>query len=338
MINWLNNSRIAAVGAVVFLHVSASIVFENDIGSGAWWIGNIYDSVSRWCVPVLVMISGALLLDESKQEDATTFYRKRLSRIFWPILFWSAFYLFWVFIKGFIKGSPPSFNTLALSLLSGKPYIHMWFLYMMIGLYIFTPFFRKLIARSSVQELTFFIAVTFALSAISAAYHAAFPADGPELFCYFFLYYIPYFFMGHMIRTTSKIPSKGILAAILVTAVGLTALGCYLLSLQTDLPTGLYFLNFLSISVIPMSISVMYLLKTWEKPIFQERTERKIASLTLGVYLIHPIFLEIINYLKLSPFANFPLASIPITTVMVFSISLLAAWIISLPPFIRRII
>jgi surface polysaccharide O-acyltransferase-like enzyme len=87
MIHWLNNSRIAAVFTVVFLHVSASIVFGASFGSESWWIGNVYDSLSRWCVPVLVMISGALLLDESKQEDATAFYQKRLSRIFWPIPF-----------------------------------------------------------------------------------------------------------------------------------------------------------------------------------------------------------------------------------------------------------
>jgi len=313
-------------------------VFGASFGSESWWIGNVYDSLSRWCVPVLVMISGALLLDESKQEDATAFYQKRLSRIFWPILFWSAFYLLWVFFKGLIKGNPPPFTTLAFSLLAGKPYIHMWFLYMMIGLYVFTPFFRKLTAHSSIQDLTFLVVVAFVLSAISTAYNAAHPADGPELFFYLFLYYIPYFFLGHIIRTTNKIPWNGILIVILALSIGLTALGCYRLSLLTDLPTGLYFYNFLSISVIPMSISVMRLLKTWGKPVFHEAAERKIVSLTLGVYLIHPIILEVVDYLKLRAFTNFPLVSVPITTVMVFSIALLTAWVISRLPYIRRII
>ena len=87
-----------------------------------------------------------------------------------------------------------------------------------------------------------------------------------------------------------------------------------------------------------MSISVMRLLKTWGKPVFHEAAERKIVSLTLGVYLIHPIILEVVDYLELRVFANFPLVSVPITTVMVFSIALLAAWVISRLPYIRRII
>jgi len=89
---WLDNSRIVAIYAVVFLHVSAAVVLGNEVGTEYWWIGNIYDSAMRWCVPTFVMISGALLLDPDKQEDLKTFYAKRLSRILIPILFWSAFF------------------------------------------------------------------------------------------------------------------------------------------------------------------------------------------------------------------------------------------------------
>lgn len=69
------------------------------LGTEYWWISNVYDSISRWGVPVFVMVSGALLLDTSKQEGILTFYKKRLSKIFIPIIFWTAFYLFWFFLK-----------------------------------------------------------------------------------------------------------------------------------------------------------------------------------------------------------------------------------------------
>lgn len=102
---WLDNSRIIAIYAVVFLHVSAGVVIGNDVGTEYWWVGNVYDSAVRWCVPVFVMISGALLLDPNKQEDLATFYTKRLSRILVPIIFWSAFFLAWAFLKGAMKGN-----------------------------------------------------------------------------------------------------------------------------------------------------------------------------------------------------------------------------------------
>ena len=65
---WLDNSRIIAILAVVFLHVSAGVVTESVIGTESWWVGNLYDSLVRWCVPVFVMISGAVLLDHSKKK------------------------------------------------------------------------------------------------------------------------------------------------------------------------------------------------------------------------------------------------------------------------------
>ena len=81
---WLDNSRILAVCGVVFLHVAAGVVLGHEVGTGDWWFGNVYDSVVRWCVPVFVMISGALLLDPGKKEDLSTFYKKRLARVLLP--------------------------------------------------------------------------------------------------------------------------------------------------------------------------------------------------------------------------------------------------------------
>lgn len=91
---WIDNSRILAIFAVIVVHVGAKVVGENTIGSEYWWYGNIFESLARWCVPVFVMISGALLLDPNKKEDLLTFYRKRLHRIFIPFLFWSVIYLY----------------------------------------------------------------------------------------------------------------------------------------------------------------------------------------------------------------------------------------------------
>ena len=153
---WLDNSRIIAIFAVVMLHVAAGVVTGTDIGTTNWWFGNIYDSGVRWSVPVFVMISGALLLDPNKKEDLLTFYKKRLSKIFIPILIWTFLFLIWAFLKGQISGNEISIIHLLKRILSGKPHYHMWFLYMILCLYLFTPFFRKVIINSTRKELLFF--------------------------------------------------------------------------------------------------------------------------------------------------------------------------------------
>ncbi|NOY73242.1 MAG: acyltransferase family protein, partial [Gammaproteobacteria bacterium] len=163
---WLDNSRILAVYAVVVLHVSADVVLGNDVGTEYWWFGNVYDSIVRWCVPVFVMISGALLLDPNKQENLLTFYTKRCSRIFVPILCWSIFFLAWFCLKSVVKDNEVTSIELLKRLLSGKPHYHMWFLYMILSLYLFTPFFRKIVAHSTKKELIFFIVIVFIMSAL----------------------------------------------------------------------------------------------------------------------------------------------------------------------------
>jgi surface polysaccharide O-acyltransferase-like enzyme len=337
MMTWLYNSRIIAIFAVVFLHSAAGVVVNAPIGSNSWWIGNIYDSLVRWCIPVFVMISGALLLDPNKKEDLKTFYLKRLSRIFVPILFWSAFFLFWASLKGAIKGEPLGVLNLAKSLMSGKPHYHMWFLYMIVFLYLFTPFFRKVILNSSRFEIAILIFFSLFISALNTL-AVIFGIAESNLFINWFLIYIPYFLLGYFIRVGDNNYSKSILWTVFSLSVFLTALGCYYVARNNGLDAGLYFYSHLSITVIPMSVSVMYLLKLWTKPIGNAWLTEKLASLTLGIYLVHPVFLETIQYRWHGYHAVNPAISIPLVSLLVFTLSLGAAWAINKIPYIKRTI
>ena len=55
--------RIFVCFAVVMLHVSATWFLNRDISSTPWCISVIYNSATRWAVPIFVMISGALFLN-----------------------------------------------------------------------------------------------------------------------------------------------------------------------------------------------------------------------------------------------------------------------------------
>jgi len=333
---WLDNSRILAVYAVIFLHVSAGVVAGNDVGTEYWWIGNIYDSAVRWCVPVFVMVSGALLLDPKKQEGLLDFYIKRLSRILVPILAWSIFFIAWTFFKSSLKGDELTSIELLKRLISGKPYYHMWFLYMILGLYLFTPFFRKIVKYSSIRELIFLIVITLIMSALNYAY-GKFSSGGEKLFINWFLLYIPFFFLGYFIRQDNN-HSKIILWSIFIISVILTFIGCYIVSINTNLNNGLYFYGYLSVTVIPMSVSFMYILKAWNKPMINSRFTKNISTLTLGTYLIHPIILEVINYKQYGAMSLHPIISIPVTTCIVFIVSTGVVKIIHVIPFFKRVI
>lgn len=332
---WLDNSRVIAIFAVVFLHVAAIAVTGSVLGTEYWWIGNLYDSLVRWSVPVFVMISGALLLDPNKKEDLKTFYSKRLSKLFIPVLFWSLFYLLWDMLKSFIKGEPLSLVDLAKRLLSGAPHYHMWFLYMIIPLYFFTPFFRKILVNSTRSEITTLVFVSMFLSMLNGFCNSLFSTPS-FIFTNWFLSYIPFFFLGYLIRSDERNYSKLILWGTFLVSFTLTAIGYYIVANKKNL--GGYFYNYTSITVVPMSVSVMYLLKSWVLPIGNVALTRKLSILTLGVYLIHPVILETLLYLGYGPFIFYPLISIPILVIFVFFLSLIGAWLLHKTPYLFRII
>jgi surface polysaccharide O-acyltransferase-like enzyme len=91
---WADFIRDLSILLVILSHVSAAVVQRMDaIPLDDWMVGNIYNVIARACVPLLFMVSGALLL--SRQESIWFFYSRRFKRVIFPFLFWSAFYLLW---------------------------------------------------------------------------------------------------------------------------------------------------------------------------------------------------------------------------------------------------
>jgi surface polysaccharide O-acyltransferase-like enzyme len=340
VIVWLDNTRILAIFAVVFLHVTADIVTNvENLNSMQWWTGNIYDALVRWCVPVFVMLSGALSLSEEKNESMSVFYRKRAARLLIPILFWSFIFFAWSLFKGIAKGHPHSLSYFFNRLVSGTPYPHMWFLYMIIGLYFSTPFIKLIIRNTSKNELYLFVAALFYLSATNILYQHFMLDKISHLFTNRFLTFLPYYILGHIIATSViKINNKYLLL-IFTISVLLTASGCFLLGKSNGLHQGVYFYNYLSITVIPMSISIMFLFKKMTTPIIGNlKFNSRFAGIVLGIYLVHPIIIELLKYRGIYAPQYTALISVPLISILVFVISAILAWSIHQTPYLRRTI
>ena len=59
--------RIFAVFSMMLLHVAGSLWSKTDVATADWQAFNIYDSFARFCVPVFIMLSGAMFLDNSRE-------------------------------------------------------------------------------------------------------------------------------------------------------------------------------------------------------------------------------------------------------------------------------
>ena len=60
--------RIIAVCAVIMVHTCDYFLNNYNPSTSEFVFGNIFDSLSRIGVPLFVMVSGALMLDEKKKK------------------------------------------------------------------------------------------------------------------------------------------------------------------------------------------------------------------------------------------------------------------------------
>lgn len=152
-----------------------------------------------------------------------------------------------------------------------------------------------------------------------------------------FIPYISYFIYGHLIATSARDVSRVVALIGYTFAVTLTAVGCYVLARARDLESGLYFYDYLSISVIPMSVAVMWLFKSVELNRSATQGIAKMAGLSFGVYLVHPIFLDIAS-MRVQLTDHEPLVVVPLAAALTFCVSALVCLLIQRTPLLRRTI
>lgn len=154
---WAEILKILAIFGVILLHVSAPFLvpFEN---SREWWIGNIYDSLSRWCVPLFVMVSGSLLLQGAGEKSLRWFLLRRVRRILIPFLIWSIVYFLY---RIHIKGDDLVLSQFFPMLLTEPIYYHLWFIYMLIVLYMFAPAAGSFLNRAPQKHVWYLLALWF---------------------------------------------------------------------------------------------------------------------------------------------------------------------------------
>ncbi len=139
--------RIVAIVGVVSIHTFGALRTSPELaGSRSWWVAVALNAGFIWAVPVFVMISGALVLDERAYAGGTaSFYRRRLLRLAPAFVFWQVFYL--IVVRQLISGLDESPGAILSLVLRGETYTHLYFLWLIVGLYAIAPALRAVLDR-----------------------------------------------------------------------------------------------------------------------------------------------------------------------------------------------
>ena len=281
-----------------------------------------WGSFARPCVPLFVMLTGVFSLPVRRPMEE--FWKKRILRVLFPFLIWSVLYYLTPWFTG-VAGMDKSVvyrlfswaetDSQALSLclerIAQVPYTfnfiacHMWYIYMLIGLYLYLPIFSAWVERAGKRqkELVLYI---WAASLFLPYFHEyisryAFGTCewNPYGLFYYFSGFSGYLLLGHYIRHYVRwgigkklcICLPLIAIGFLITLQGYT----YIMELPEKTPEQVeMFWTFNTPNVALMSIG-WFLLLNGTSISSQSYTARLLKNLTtcgFGIYMIHYFFVR----------------------------------------------
>jgi surface polysaccharide O-acyltransferase-like enzyme len=339
---WADFVRNIGILLVILGHVSGMVVQRMDkIPINDWMAGNIYNVIARACVPLLFMVSGALLLP--RQESIRDFYFKRFQRVIFPFLFWSILYLLWKSAGYQNYTLINALKTIGISILIAPAEYHLWFMYELFGVYMLTPLFRKAVDDNRESVLWYFIAIWFIFGPLKRLFQTYVAYD--IIFDLGYLTgYIGYFVLGYLLtRITIRKWMLWVSAIV------------YLLSAAfTGYTTFYYFQNrpgmtefyqyLLGINIVFLSVSAYILLKSAGEAIFVKprpvlaKWAVALTSASFGMYLVHVFILTYIKTNLISPIDSPSNITIPLVTILVFITSWIIIAILQKIPIIRSLV
>lgn len=334
--------RFVSICAVVMIHISSRL--QTDPFAQAFVTGNIFNSVSRFAVPVFMMITGALLLDEKRDISYKNVFSKYINRALLLFVLWSAAYtLLFQILTPLKNGASPVFSDVATSFLKG--HYHMWYLYSLVGFYAVLPLFRKLTKKGNEKKvLTAIIILVIIQSLLPLADLAVKQKVGFSLMAIYaqsgirtLLGFHFYFLLGWLLSTVKmKRGATYTLYFLGGLSLFVTVIFTQLISQKKGIAyTKLY--DNLYLNTVVFSVAVFVLFRNLFKN--KKRIHPFIFSaskLSFGIYILHPIILEIFCEKSFMP--KNPLLYVIALFVITSSVSYILCFIISKIPIAKKLI
>ncbi len=333
-IEWINNLRVVALFMVIVLHTASPLLMGfGNVPVDNWLAADFYNALSRFAVPVFVMISGALLLH--REYELGDFLKKRLTRIIWPFLFWSLVYVGYSWYNEDITFTNDFWANIhaVLHQLKYGAYYHLWYVYMLIGLYLIIPVISRFVRNATEKEIIYFLIVWFIVIAFTQPYLSRF---WPQVDVRYFTGYIGYLVLGHYL-TTKELPDArnktGLVIFYLLCLAGITA-GTYFISANThSLSTIMYEPLGPFIILYSAGIFLLARITVFKLPASLIKLRDIAGQYSLGIYLCHALFLTLLDDLAgISYKLCNPFISIPLTAMVCFVLSFLLIFILSKIP------
>jgi surface polysaccharide O-acyltransferase-like enzyme len=325
---WADVLRIAAIYLVLVKHTSNEPTKFSPDQIGVF----ISIALATSCVPLFVMLSGALLLN-TKDENYKTFFSKRLARAIIPWIAWTLIYSLIHFYSGHDQ------SLLTLVRIFRETLFSFWFLPLITGLYLITPATRIFVQSARPRDIAFIISLWFLT--VSLLPHLrntlAFPLRVDDSLLRQVVSYFGYFLMGYLF-VSLKQKKHGIFFPLILLITGLVVALFYRSSGFTEgfITPGIVIITAALFNLVYISFTNLdHKLNTSIRSVITT-----ISQAVFGIYFIHTLLVYafrnasdsfyIINLYK--PLDNF------INGILLFFASFIIIFILRQIPFLKKII
>ena len=323
-IGYIQSLKVFSAFCVVILHIiSVCILFDSaDMADSTHFASTVIKVCNRFTVPVFVMITGFLLLQPSKEVSIKKLPGKYVWRIVVILLTVGTAYTWLEIVFDNGAFSLSQFPLALQNVIIGKIWAHMWYLYMLIGLYLVLPLLKAFTRYAGKKEVDYLLSVLIIFTFIIPQVRQY---TGLRLGIIFPIgsVYLTYMLLGYRIGTYGFHKSKNTFSCSLACAVAtillITAILC---KFCVDDQWARANLQYDSLLIAILACAVFVCFKE-SRPLFRNRTIiDMLARNSFGIYIFHPLWINLI----VKKFHIMPLAygwgSFAIMTIVVF----LLAW------------
>ena len=326
--------RFIAAIAVIAIHVLGPFRFlYGEIPDSDWLAAMGINSITRWAVPVFMMISGALLLSTDRAFNCEHYLTKRLSKVAIPFIGWTIIY---AIVTGFVADGWSA--SQALVVIQNSPndpaWYHLWFFYDFIPLYFVIPFLIPLLKKLTPELVKLVLAICVVMFLMKWFKVESFLLENLIL-------YTGYLILGWYLFNRDNRAELKYWVVAGVSMLLLNFFGSWELALQTG-EYNSFFMGYKTLNTMIIGGMLFVVAQCYaDKITGQLRAFISVVSkYSLGIYLLHPLLLIPVRELD-NGFYEFFVTNwlaIPVITIVVLFISLLCTMLLVKIPLINRLV
>ena len=326
---WIDLLRVIGVIGVILIHVVSNTI--NTFGGLDPTSHTIYCFIhyfSSFAVPLFVMISGMMFLgkyDLSFKDVLKKYLLKVLLIIF--VIGTAMILMEEIFINKNI--SIDLIERVLLRVIEGDSWAHMWYLYLIFGLYLLTPVFTLITKNIKEKDYQTFLIILFCISillpSLNKIFNIKIAFNMLNISGYIFYYFYGYYLYKYKI-TKDYITVNHTLSILCIIYTVYRAISINSLDNVYSYTT-----------LVPFALASSTILLFKGVEIKNGKPYNLIGVCSLGIYVLHQFFINIIyKVIKFDIIVSYPYVGLVIYFIIIFLCSFAVTYLLRKIKFIRK--